>query len=228
MNKAHGLCLLIFAAVFLTPASVFACQAQSARPAISISLTEKPVAFDISRTISELNGMDLSTPSPYPSSYHVDVGGVMSGEVAVEHSITFRREEQDGKKCVNVKQVNVKITTTPTIFIANDYQDKQCWFKEIFRHESKHVEIDRAIMKKYEGRFTDGINMMLMGPADYSSGWVEASAAEHVQNDMRVGIEQGLGYLFDQMMIERNERQLALDSLEEYTAISQACQSPSS
>ncbi len=218
----------LLALLVCVPASVMACELAPVRPAIHIHVSETPVAFDLSQSIEDLNQVPIDTKSPYPSSYHTDVGGVMSGEVAVEHRLSFHKDKLGENFCVSLGEVNITITTRPKIYIASDFQDQTCWFKQTFLHEAKHVEIDRALIEKYEGQFTDGLNMILMEPADYSSGWVESSAMAGAQYQIQFGVERALEVLFAKMVRERQEKQQEVDSLHEYTRISRACQVSSS
>lgn len=213
----------LLALVMMLSAEAFGCE-QAARPAVRISLAETPAEFDLTHSVADLSRMPVDTQSPYPSHYHTEVGGVMNGEITLEHRVVFNRDAADGRECVILKEIIVELSISPTIYIASDYQSQTCLFKQIFAHESKHVEIDRALVRKYEGRIADAMNMMLMMPADYSSGWLDPAEAEGVQYDMQVGLENALEVLFNKMMRERNERQQEVDSLDEYTRITRACQ----
>jgi len=197
---------------------------QVARPAVHISMKETPVEFDLSLPVAALNRMQHATP--YPSNYHAEVGGVMNGEITLNHKTAFTRETNASgdKVCVVMKVIEVELSFSPTIYIASDLQHKTCLFKEIFAHESQHVDIDRDVVRKYQAQMTDGMNMMLMMPGDYSSGWIDTAGADHAQDNMQAGIENALAVLFNKMMRERNERQLAIDTQQEYGRITRSCQ----
>ena len=210
--------------VFFTPAHASACgDTAPARPIIHISTAETPVAFNLKKSVAQLNHMDIDTKSPFPSSYHTDVGGVMSGEIAVTHKMKFNTLVTDGKQCATLREVDVEISISPTVFIASDFQDQPCWFKQIFAHETKHVEVDRAIMKKYAGQMTDGLNLALMDPADYTTGWVDTTAIGDMKDNMQAGIDQAIEVMFNKMMADRRKRQQQVDSRDEYERISAAC-----
>lgn len=228
MSKSLGLWGLLTLLLFLMPASAMACALAPAHPVINISTKETPVEFDLSQSVEQLNVMQIDTKSPFPSHYHTDVGGVMSGQVALEHAVKFEKEHLGEQSCVSIKEINIEISISPTIYIASDFHDQACWFKQIFMHEAKHVEVDRAIMQKYAVQMTDAMNLLMMEPQDYSTGWMDAAALDTAQYDMRVGVEHALGVMFNKMMNERMEKQMAIDTVEEYAAIGRACPSPSS
>ena len=220
--------LIVFTVIFCFPAAARACGGDMARPVINVSKTETPVAFDLTRSVKDLGRASIDTDSPFPSHYHTDVGGMMSGEMGLEHLLKFGTQRLDGQSCVTIKEVHVELSISPTIFIANDFQDQACWFKEIFAHEAKHVDVDRALMNKYETQLTDALNLIFMEPADFSTGWTDAARSETALYDMQQGVEHALQVMFNKMINERAVLQQEVDSLDEYARISRACQSPSS
>ncbi len=224
--RAIAKLLGLLALIMFLPAQANGCD-QAPYPVVRIRVAETPAEFDLTRSVQELSRMPVGAPSPYPSHYHTEVGGVMNGEIALDHKETFGGAQAGDKACVMLKQIEITLTISPTIYIASDFQDQTCWFREIFEHESKHVETDRALIKKYQARITDGLNMMLMMPSDYASGWIETSAVEGAQYDMQAGIENALEVLFNTMMRERAEMQREVDSVHEYNRIARACRASS-
>jgi hypothetical protein len=227
----HGLAFLGFMALFMGLAAGEAqgCGLAPARPAVYVTTSETPVAFDLNRSMHELNQLKTGTVSPYPAHYHADVGGAMSGAVAVEHRMQFhiRIDEQTGQGCVALAEIAIDINIEPKIFIASDLQNQTCLFKEIFAHETKHVEVDRALIDKYKAQFTDGLNMVLMEPADYISEMAPAAGLPSVQHRLQTDIEATLTVLFTKMMEERQGVQQEIDTLHEYERIGRACQASS-
>ncbi len=207
-----------------------AAQAQSCvapRPVIQVKTLETPVTFDISKSVTELSAMEMTGTSPFPAHYHTEIGGVMSGEITVSHNMIFSHTQTDEARCVFLKQVTVTIEISPSIYIASDFQGRSCWFKEIFAHEAKHVAVERAVMNKYAGRFTDALNLILMEPADYTVPVASDKGFEQAQRELQTGMEHALGVMFNQMTRERNERQQAIDTLEEYQRIARICSTSS-
>lgn len=222
-RNALSACLLALAFCIWPGSQAFACELSSARPVVTVTTIETPVRYDLTRSVEQLNGMDIDTVSPYPSNYHTNVGGLMSGQVAVEHKIAFNHETLGDRSCVSVDAVELVISISPKIFIASDFQDQTCWFKEIFAHESKHVDADRKLISTHKGRFVDGVNMTFMQPRDFSSGWIEASDENAAETEITANIEDTIRVLFKQMLEERQQKQQDIDSLHEYNRISRAC-----
>jgi hypothetical protein len=195
------------------------------RPKVEVTVSEKPVEFNLDKSKKELSELKIDTKSPYPAHYHTEVGGVMNGEFIVDHKVSFKKQIDDktGKGCLWLEKVNVNIHLEPTIYIANEYENDGCWFKEVFIHESKHVEVDRQILNHYQDVFIDGLHLVLLDDKYLSSGYIEEEKLPDEKNNMHEGVTVTLNALFHEMMYERQNSQQSIDSLEEYTRISKAC-----
>ena len=225
MGKRFSALCLAALSIFLWANASYACVAEMPRPEINISTKEVPIRFDVSRTVNELNKFEIDTVSPYPSHYHTHIGGVMNGRIELLHNIRYGRYESGNERCTAIESVDIELSIKPTIFIAKDYQDQPCWFKQIFEHEAKHVDVDRKIMHEYAERISDGINLAIMIKQDYVTGWAAQKNLKTLERDLGEGVENSLTVLFNQMLQERDERQQAVDTIEEYQRIASACHS---
>lgn len=197
----------------------------AAPPEVEVKIAEAPVIFDVTRSREELASLDIDTISPWPSQYHTSVGGLMRGKIAADHRIAFRDNMNDAKKkgCVQFLKIEVTLRMDPKIYVAREIAGNSCLFREVFGHEEKHIDADRALLEKYAAQMKDALHMATMEPADYSSPVVPAMAMESVRKRMADSIERALGVMFEKMMRERAQRQQAIDSLGEYERVSGSC-----
>lgn len=224
MQRYPRLWGLLAVLVFMLPASARACGPASVRPVIHIATAEAPARFDLGQTISGLSKLDIDSLKNLPSENRYHIGGVMNGQIDIEHKIWFSRWQKGEKACSAIKQIDITITMRPTIYIASEYYKNSCWFKQIFAHETRHVEIDRAVLQKYKSQFADTMNVLLFEPADYNSPWVNRTQLAQTQGRMQENIEQAIRVMFDKLLADRQRQQLAIDTPDEYDRIGRACQ----
>ncbi|MBI4030193.1 MAG: hypothetical protein HY370_00800, partial [Proteobacteria bacterium] len=197
----------------------------AAPPEVEVKTAEAPVSFDVTRSRDELASLDIDTVSPWPSQYHASVGGLMRGKIAADHRIAFRSNMDGAKKkgCVQFLKIEVTLRMDPKIFVAREIARNSCLFQEVFGHEAKHIDADRALIEKYARQIRDGLRMATMETADYTSPVVPAMAMESVRKRMEEGIGRALGVMFEKMMRERAQRQQAIDNIDEYSRVSGSC-----
>jgi len=198
---------------------------KSAPPVITVNVVTGPVTFDTKQSADALRHIEIDTVSPWPETYHTAVGGIMQGRISADHKITFNRAKdvKRGSACVWFERIDVTLRADPKIYIANDLQDKTCWFREVFAHEAKHVAEDHALLERYKQRVKDGLYMVFSTHADYASGPVPLVGLKATQGQMKENVTQALNAMFAMMARERAQRQQSLDNLGEYIKISRGC-----
>ena len=223
--------LILFTFIFAFPASAKASECSAVpRPQIEINLHEVPVKFDVSKSEDYLSSLEMTTSKQFPHSVASKIGGGMSGQLTLDHRMGFKVHEaqsQDGQ-CLGLSHVIIDITIEPTIFIAQDYQTQSCWFKVIFEHETKHIDVDRAILAKYKDQLSDVLNMLLLEPQDYTIlVSADQQSIDMRKTDLQQGLENALEVMFNKMMTDRTAQQQAIDSHHEYATLARACRSAS-
>lgn len=194
-------------------------------PAIDVKISYGEVAFDTRRSMDELAGLRIDTKSPWPEAYHTGVGGVMQGAISADHNIRFNRarDVKTGRGCVWFDRVEVTLRLTPKIFIARDLQNRECWFREVFAHEAKHIEEDRALLEKYRLVFAQGLTFAFADTRDYAVGPIGVSGMDTVRDYLENNVVDSVGGLMSRLMRERAQRQQAVDNIGEYIQISRKC-----
>ena len=124
--------------------------------------------------------------------------------------------------CIWYDKIDLKIEISPEIVIAKEVAEDPCRYKVTKEHELKHVMVDRKIVNKYAKtmgqKLFDGLKSrgFMVGP-------VKAERAQAVAQRMQETVGQLIEWEYKKMEIERAEKQQAVDSLEEYERVGNAC-----
>lgn len=213
------------------------CPQRPAVPIVNVRFVEKTVNFEPQMDRAALAALSKKSDTPETmggetaaldmrvAPYHSFVGGLMQADIELWHDVQFGHAENaaTGQACLWVEQVDVRLTLAPVIYVASELQQHDCWYRELYQHELKHVGRDRDILQRYTAQMTDGLALALERPADYVSGPVAESEAAAARKRMREVISYPLGVMFRQMMVQRNEWQGALDNPHEYARIAREC-----
>lgn len=225
MSILGGLDILAGPALYLLASSqIQYCSRTPPLPEITVGVQEQPVRIRSDMSMEELSRFDI-TAEDHRARFHAAVGGVTDGNVTLDHRIVFAQalDRGTGFGCLHFSRIEIVLTLEPVIYIASDYGPYSCWHHEVQEHELEHVEIDRALLKKYESRIKDGLYMVYGDPAEYSSGVVTEWQMLGLQQRMKVDMEQSIAVLFNNMQRERQLAHQALDTPEEYQRIREAC-----
>ncbi len=195
-------------------------------PQINVKPSKSHVKYDFTKTKAQLNSVDVDTISPYGPHHKTNVSGLMSGSIQLKNRVSFIYETYDRAKlgCVYLKAVDVEIHVEPTVFIAKEFPEGGCMHSAILAHEFKHVREDQLIVNKY----INVIGRKISGIIDqYGStyGPMKKRRMAERQEDMKNIVHRAIIDMNDDMNIERQRRQQAIDSLEEYESIGFQCKS---
>lgn len=188
-------------------------------PAVTVHVVEENTKTDAARSAEYLAVLHGDTPGG------LHPGGLMRGDVSVEHRIGFRRRQDRGGGfgCLSVETVDITIRLDPSIYVASEYRGDSCLSREILNHETLHVAVDRQIAAKYRSRIRDGLNMLFSESPDYASGVVLSGDIAKARKRMEAVMENAVGVLFSGLQRERAETQARLDTPYEYARILKAC-----
>lgn len=193
-------------------------------PKINVVPTKSNVQYDFTKTKNDLSRFDIDTISPYEASHKTHVGGLMSGKIQLKQQTEFMQEAYDhvGYGCVYIKVIDVKIHIDPTIYVAKEHKQGSCNHNEILKHEKKHLREDQLVVNKYSGIIGENIKKSLISEG-YSFGPYKISELAKVQKRLQRKIAKLVTERHDEMNLERQERQQAIDSIEEYDEIAARC-----
>lgn len=212
--------------LYLAPVTVahpIECQVKTA-PKINVTPSKSRVSYDFSKTKAQLNSFDVDTISPYGPQHKTTVSGLMSGSIQIKQQVSFIYEEyqQLGQACIYLKSVDVKVHIDPTIFVAKEIPRGSCLSNAVLAHERKHVREDQLVVNKYAN---------ILGKALVSSvnhrgaafGPYDIDRVPTIQENIQTSLNKIVKKYNKKMNEERQRRQQAIDSLEEYESIGKRC-----
>lgn len=193
-------------------------------PPVRVSPSKSMIQYDHSKSQNQLDRMEIDTVNPYGNSRKTHVGGLMSGEIRVEHQIGFVQERYDalGQACLHYDSVNVTMTINPTIYIASENKAGSCRYHAILEHEKKHVEADRIVVNKYAKRIGDAVSFAI-NKYGATFGPFEVERIPSIQAKLQAYVDGIVKGEVEAMNKERMQMQQAIDSYEEYERVSNQC-----
>lgn len=227
---------MIFALMLPGAARAALCPDAPPVPILNTVIDEAPIDFVADKTRKDLAAMEeaeqhvqggkpkLETPDGQVT-YHSFVGGLMRGTVSLQHNVIFgvATNKVTGYSCAWVQQIDVRLHMDPVIYVAKDLQQKDCWHREVYAHELKHVDADRALLQKYAVLMTDGLGMAFARPQDYMTAELPPHDREARQEAMRELAARPLKVMFDAMLAERPERHREVDEPNEIARVMKTC-----
>lgn len=193
-------------------------------PPVKVVPTKSAVLYDFSKTQAELDMVDVDTANPYGSKKETHVGGLMSGEIRVEHQLGFVQEryETGSMACLHFGGIDVKINISPTIYVARENKPGSCRYKAILEHEKKHVEADRIVVNKYSKRIGESLTFVFQKYGT-TFGPFELAKMPAIQTKLQDYIDGVVKKEVERMNAERMAMQQKIDSLEEYERVRKLC-----
>lgn len=211
--------------VFAVPGQARAqvtCPSQNAG-AVNVIWGSDNIQYDFTKSQRQMDRMEIDTKSPYGRGVKTHVGGLMRGGISIESrvqvaSITYPRAQ---KICQWVDTMQVNLRIDPKIYIARQHKRGTCEHNVILEHEMKHVFVDREIVKKYVPILRNNLQKAIykvgiVGPKDQRDG-------DRYQQKISDYMDKALKTVTDQLYAERRKRQQAVDTLEEYERVANAC-----
>lgn len=195
-------------------------------PKISVIPSNSLIKYDFTKTKAQLNNVDVDTVSPYGPRHKTSVSGLMSGAIATKSEMSFTQEvyEYQGVGCTYIKSMDVTLHIDPTIFIASEFPKGTCMHTAIMQHELKHVREDQLIINKYANTLGRELSLVIdKFRKKYKP--VLISEIPALQEDIQKIVHDVLREHSQKLNEERQERQQAIDSFEEYESIGKSCNS---
>ena len=190
---------------------------------VNVVWSSDNIKYDFTRSQFQMDTMENDTQSPYGGNAEVHVGGLMKGGVSLQSQIqvatlTFPRTRE---VCQWIDRIDVKVTISPTIYIARDHRQGSCRHKAILDHEMKHIFADREIVKYYVPVIRDALQK-----ATYEIGIVgpkPESQQKRYQTKINDYIADEIKMVNDRLNVERRKRQQAIDNIQEYERVAALC-----
>ncbi len=205
----------------LVLASGFECP-RSDPTKINIVPRTADVVYDYKQTLKQIQQYGTDTIDPYGFHGQTVTQGFMKGKIGLNQRIRFGTWANKQYGCVWYDTITVELEITPTIVIANEIYRDHCMRKAVIEHELKHVRVDREVVNKYAK--TMGAKLMkALKSRGFSAGPFPIERMPEIQSKMQTVVRQILELEYKKLGIERQERQGAVDSIEEYESVDDQC-----
>lgn len=165
--------------------------------------------------------MTLTLSGPTAAEFPI-TGGLTRGRINAHYEMSFSfREEAPGQFCLWADTLAVHVEYKPEIFIASNYPEGRCRYKDTLAHEMRHVQMDRDTLKEYLPLLK---KTSLAGAAEMLTPEPLAKAAlEGRRNAILAALKKRFGKTLDQLNSDRKIRQQTIDTRAEYLRASHAC-----
>ena len=190
-------------------------------PVIRVGLMAPQPKSDFSKSIAQLEKFHIDTKNPYGAQVDTHVGGLTAGTIKVEQKMTIGGTRRGEESCLWVEQVNVVIRLDQKVYIAKDFKPGTCLHQAVWVHEHKHVKVDREIINKYRPLYQKAVENLTHARPVF--GPIEMAREKVGQTRMMDDLSAALGRVTNAMEKEREARQQAVDSREEYDRVSASC-----
>lgn len=184
----------------------------------------KPVRYDYSKTLQQLQSKDMDTINPYGFHGVTMTQGYMEGKISIKPSIKLgnKYDPRTGGVCLWYDKISVPVEIEPVIVIAKEVYNDSCMRKAVLEHEMKHVNVDRKIVNS----FSRNVGAKIYKALEERGFRTQPVAPENTQamaDRMYSVITQTIEFEYKKMDLDRMERQNAVDSLQEYERMSSLC-----
>jgi hypothetical protein len=146
--------------------------------------------------------------------------GLYTARLEAHWTIAFRRDEKGGETCRWIERVVVTLSMpSRVIYIVRERQPGTCAYESVLVHEREHQATDDAVIEEYQARLraaaVDAIEALPAAALTAS----DPGAAER----LAAPVSTALGQTVDALKREREARQKAVDTPEEYRRVNTAC-----
>jgi len=193
-------------------------------PTVQMSFINNPPVEIDDQTSAQLGTHKISTTFSRSHNEIFNVEGLTVSDIQPEYRIQFAilTDPASGLACVAPSQVAIRLTYTPSIYIASEVQKGTCNYGVTLQHEVRHVNTDILTFNEYLPQITAAVQAAVnqiapMGPTD-DNGLTIA------QNRMADLVKDALAAKFNELGKVRFNRQQMIDTRAEYLRLSALCQ----
>jgi hypothetical protein len=219
-----GLDLLTTGSLLVLAAGTAPACAMPEKARINILPDTKPVRYDFSRSLAELQGQAVDTINPYGFHDTTRTQGFMEGTVTMKPVVRIDYRFLPGYDafCLWYDTIDVHLDIEPVIVIAREVYEDKCLREAVLEHEMKHVAADRQVVNKYAKVMGQKIYDALQ-QRGFVAGPVPQAQGQETADRMQNTVYQITDHEYKKMQLERTEKQQAIDSLAEYKRVSAKC-----
>lgn len=125
----------------------------------------------------------------------------------------------NGGSCAQITELNVGIGfRNNNVYVAREFDKRSCAYKEILKHEEKHVATDKQVLFDMKDFIEDYVVQAVR-----KVGFVRTESAGTISQEIDARLNDTLAGLSSQISEERQRRQMKIDSPDEYRQVSYSC-----
>jgi hypothetical protein len=193
-------------------------------PVVEMEFINTPPVERNDLSAQQLGGFHISTTFSHSRNEIFTVGGLTLSDFSPEYLVGFSgpADPATGWPCLSVKEVKIRVTYTPTIYIASEFGSAGCRYKTTLQHEVRHVNTDIITFNEYLPALRQAVQN-----AASKVGAVGPLKPENIlrERDKMVDkLKAALEAKVDEMEKIRFNRQQAIDTRQEYLRTSALCQ----
>ncbi len=128
------------------------------------------------------------------------------------------------KYCVQLEKVRGEFYAAPVLYLPTDYKKSSCEYKQILKHEKRHLQAVYDYHERNQGRYASFLGRIARGVEIYPP-ISDEEELEEVQQDIVDYFEESFREQEFKSIIELAEIQHKIDSPMEYRGVSMRCDS---
>jgi hypothetical protein len=207
----------------LLSADDVSCSEKRLVPEIEVDAHQTDPTFSYNASSKDLTkrGADAYAPAGAQGpSWHK--GGLTEAKTTFEQKMNYTVEKfSSGITCLYVDKIILQVTSSPSVWVANDFPPGSCMYSAVREHEMKHVHAEQAVLTTHIGRLKDAlVNVSryrtVFGPGSEQD--VRQRYDDYVAQVNTVVNDEFTVYKYDE-----GKAQQAIDTLQEYQRISHLC-----
>ena len=148
--------------------------------------------------------------------------GLTRSRLDVTSQATYAYYQEATGVCVWIEQVEVVLRYSALeVYVAGDYDASSCAYREILRHENRHVAIARGQVDQYANKVRLSLDSLRVPTARAP---MPAASIEQAQRRTDTEIGRLLTPIFDRMSDAVDRAQTAIDTPQAYRTVFQRCE----
>jgi hypothetical protein len=217
--------LLLLASPGLAVAA--ACPSSKSQPQIEferLPSTIKLIHTETKAQVAELFVRGKGKPRPSSAGVGVPGGpqtvGLTNAHFSYSSTYTTQATQMpDGSWCLGVSKITVVIGySRQEVFIPREYRQGTCEYQAVYNHEMEHVAVNRQVLDDHMDRIEW---LAMQGLAEI--GVITVAKKSDLKKVAKQRVNRALDGIFADFEADRDVRNGALDSEENYHAISALC-----
>ncbi|QQR69877.1 MAG: hypothetical protein IPI58_04325 [Alphaproteobacteria bacterium] len=158
-----------------------------------------------------------------PSDDPLQVMGLTAYQLSLEPHIQMSvRTLAPNRHCVAMSKITLSVgIRNQQVYVARQFPQGTCSYKEILAHERKHVATNKAFIQKLKADMTRALNTAAQDPKVTQAMLVSDPEAARVATEQQ--LYQSLTGLYKNMVMKLKAMQAQVDSPEEYERIGNGC-----